>query len=289
MRRIPIALFIATLVALTAILGLLSLMGKLSSPAVIPSPPTPIAVLVSEVPTPSPYTLSSNPSPTETVVAIVDGVPITRAAWQDATRLDAVMSKLAGQPPPSAEETLDRLINEILLLRESGLEAATVTPTEVEARISSLVTGWGRTGMEIVSALEEAGLTRQSLTNRVARLILVEQAITTLSARHSDLDAWLAQTRQVTEISLYPPLDTVGIAAQALPGTEINTPETAPSSPLPTLIPILPSPPASLSVASQPQAIAPDFTLDSAQGISITLSDYRGKSNVVLVFYRGQT
>ena len=34
---------------------------------------------------------------------------------------------------------------------------------------------------------------------------------------------------------------------------------------------------------------APDFTLDSAQGSPVTLSDYRGESYVVLVFYRGST
>ena len=34
---------------------------------------------------------------------------------------------------------------------------------------------------------------------------------------------------------------------------------------------------------------APDFTLDNAQGEPVTLSDYQGKSNVVLVFYRGKT
>ena len=36
--------------------------------------------------------------------------------------------------------------------------------------------------------------------------------------------------------------------------------------------------------------LAPDFTLDSAQGAAVTLSDYRvAPSNVVLIFYRGQT
>jgi thiol-disulfide isomerase/thioredoxin len=34
---------------------------------------------------------------------------------------------------------------------------------------------------------------------------------------------------------------------------------------------------------------APDFTLDSAKGTPVTLSRYRDKSNVVLIFYRGQT
>ena len=32
---------------------------------------------------------------------------------------------------------------------------------------------------------------------------------------------------------------------------------------------------------------APDFTLESSAGERVTLSDHRGKKNVVLVFYRG--
>jgi cytochrome oxidase Cu insertion factor (SCO1/SenC/PrrC family) len=32
---------------------------------------------------------------------------------------------------------------------------------------------------------------------------------------------------------------------------------------------------------------APDFTLENMDGKKITLSDFRGKKNVILVFYRG--
>ena len=32
---------------------------------------------------------------------------------------------------------------------------------------------------------------------------------------------------------------------------------------------------------------APDFSLEAADGKAITLSDFRGKKSVVLVFYRG--
>jgi cytochrome oxidase Cu insertion factor (SCO1/SenC/PrrC family) len=32
---------------------------------------------------------------------------------------------------------------------------------------------------------------------------------------------------------------------------------------------------------------APDFTLEDSDGKNISLADYRGKRNVVLVFYRG--
>jgi len=34
-------------------------------------------------------------------------------------------------------------------------------------------------------------------------------------------------------------------------------------------------------------ALAPDFALQSLVGDTVTLSDYRGKKNVVLIFYRG--
>jgi cytochrome oxidase Cu insertion factor (SCO1/SenC/PrrC family) len=34
--------------------------------------------------------------------------------------------------------------------------------------------------------------------------------------------------------------------------------------------------------------IAPDFTLENLDGRRISLSDFRNKKNVVLVFYRGQ-
>ena len=46
----------------------------------------------------------------------------------------------------------------------------------------------------------------------------------------------------------------------------------------------------SMTVRSTPIAVgdvAPDFTLEDQNGHKVTLSDARGKSPVVLVFYRG--
>jgi cytochrome oxidase Cu insertion factor (SCO1/SenC/PrrC family) len=34
--------------------------------------------------------------------------------------------------------------------------------------------------------------------------------------------------------------------------------------------------------------LAPDFTLESETGVPLTLSDFRGRADVVLVFYRGR-
>ena len=34
-------------------------------------------------------------------------------------------------------------------------------------------------------------------------------------------------------------------------------------------------------------SLAPDFTLESKDGGTVTLSQFRGKKNIILVFYRG--
>ena len=44
-------------------------------------------------------------------------------------------------------------------------------------------------------------------------------------------------------------------------------------------------PPTDLERVGQP---APDFTLENVDGKSVSLSDFRGKQSLVLVFYRGQ-
>jgi hypothetical protein len=60
------------------------------------------------------------------------------------------------------------------------------------------------------------------------------------------------------------------------------------NSPLPSPTPAAdePSAPVAEVVPGEP---APNFTLEGGQGVPVTLSDYRGASNIVLVFYRGKT
>ena len=80
------------------------------------------------------------------------------------------------------------------------------------------------------------------------------------------------------------------VAPASPPPTQVATPEAATQAPSPSPIPS-PTRQAATSTPSpaSAQKLAPDFTLQSAQGATVTLSAYRGKSNVVLVFYRGQT
>ena len=60
------------------------------------------------------------------------------------------------------------------------------------------------------------------------------------------------------------------------------------TSPLPSPTALEPEPPR-VDSAVTPGEPAPDFTLENVRGEAVSLSDYRGVSNVVLVFYRGQT
>ncbi len=264
MRRRLIALFGAVLTASVVTAGLLHLMRQPLLPPRVGGERSPTTAPSERGPVSPANAQAANAS----AVATVDGVAITYPAWQTATRLDAVMSELTGQPIPSAEETLDRMINEILLLRGAGLEDATVAPDEVQARISDLEASWGLNDAQVLAALETRGLNRQALLDRMARLILVEQAIQSVSS-HSEVETWLAQARRSAHVERHQPLT-------AIPSAEAATP-TPPPTPTPASTPT-PDP-----------TIAPDFTLRSAGGATVTLSDYEGQSSVVLVFYRGQT
>jgi len=80
--------------------------------AVVSAPGTAIASQV------SPSSLSPD------TIAVVNGEPVTRAEWLKIAALDRAMSQLSGQPSPSAEATLDRLVNQRLVLQLAGKIAA---------------------------------------------------------------------------------------------------------------------------------------------------------------------
>jgi peroxiredoxin len=229
---------------------------------------TPAPVVPDDRETARSTAVSPTPLAAGDTAATIDGIPISYPDWQIATRLDATMSRLTGQPIPSAEETLDRLVNETLLLRGADLESASVAPLEIQDRIAGLQTAWGLSADQISAALQAADLTDRSLEERVARLILVERAIQTLSAQQPDLEAWLAQARQSAQVSLLQALEpttTPQPTLQAEPQGETTSQSTNPQSP-------------------NPQSPAPDFTLTSLDGQTIQLSDLRGRP-VLLNFW----
>lgn len=276
-RRIQ-TLLIVLAVAVVAVAGLLLLMSQLAT--------SPTASVADSRPTLSAQTpvatnTSGLPGLDEAVATVNDQI-ITQQAWQQATRLDAVMSQLASQPIPTAEETLDRLVNEIIVLAAAAAPPQ-VTTTAIEARIQTLETGWNITDEALVAALAKADLTRSDLTDRVAHLIQVEAALNQLATTETDLNAWLSQARASAEIGLYRPLLTERTTTPSEQTQTVAEPESE-ASPLPPGAPApLPifAPPADMAVSPYPQNAAPDFTLAQLKGEPLTLSALRGKPTLI--------
>jgi peroxiredoxin len=218
----------------------------------------------------------------EEIVATVNEEIITRQMWQQATRLDAAMSRLANQPAPTAEETLDRLVNEIIVLNGVG-NMPVPAEADIEARISALAAAWNVTETALVTTLQEAGLARTDLTGRVQRLLQVEAALNQLAGREQDLDAWLAQARANAEIGLYRSL--VEAVKQPQPGESAAPAETSSQTdePAETILASAQTfaPPADMPISPYPQNAAPDFTLPQLNGESLTLSQLRGQPAII--------
>lgn len=274
-KRTP-ALLTVLVVAVLAVAGLLGLMSQLA----VSAPPTSTAT---PLPSENEEPVSTTPagaSLTEAVATINDEV-ITPEDWQQATRLDAVMSQLAAQPIPTAEETLDRLINEIIVLQAVSplLPPQPASAEAVEARIQTLETNWQVTDEVVVTALAEAGLERAHLTNRVGRLLQVEAALSQLETQEDDLTAWLVAARASAEIGLYRSLVDEELGTQEVE----EAAEAANSSPLPPTPAPQPifAPPPEMAVSPYPQNAAPDFTLSQLEGGSLTLSNLRGKPTLI--------
>jgi len=200
------------------------------------------------------------------IAATVNGATISRAEWQRITALDRVMSQLANQPPPDAETTLQRLINERLVLQQATANA--LSDQVVQQRLDFLKQTWRVDDATLDRTLTLNGLTSTDLFDDVRRLLIVEAGLKQIAATQNP-DEWLAAQRAQAQIGLYTDLAVAAQPAQ-------------PAAPKPT------SPPAPTVVAASDlptgynvnqQAI--DFALNGLTGTSVKLSDLRGHIVVV--------
>lgn len=257
-----------------------------------------LLVLLSRGPgAPTPMVTPARPTPDENpVVASVNDHLIRHSTWLRAVLLDQVLSGLAGQPAPTSDETLQRLINEELVL-ESFPPEQTPAAAQIEMQIAKLEAAWGVNDATVITALENAGLIRADLEHAIERLLAVQTGLETLQSQGYDTENWLAEQRASAEIVINPEFE--GTAA---PYTPVAQSQSQPQSPLaspistPTPAPAdaavsvtesspLPSPTADLAMPE----IAPDFTLRQAGGGTLTplrLQEQLAQGPVVLVFFQ---
>ena len=217
-------------------------------------------------------------------VASIDGEPVSQLDWQRALALDRAMSALAGQPAPSVEDALQRLVNERLVLRLARQEGISATVGQAEARLVALLARWGASEAQLSAALTQAGLTRAQAMEAIRRLLMVEAYLARFDSNES-ASRWLAQQRQQARVSVY-----VDLAAQAQPPPLLAA--APPATPLvlmpatPTVFPSSPAPPASIlpMPTPPPENAAPDFILPDVNGQSVSLSQFRGQVVVLNIW-----
>ena len=286
-----------------AVVAVVLLLKGLSAPPPTPAPPTP------------------TPDPAQQIVARVGERHITLGDWAVAYYLDASMNRLSGQPAPIAAETLDRLVNDILVLNAAAEEGIAASDADVEARIAQLEAVWGLTDEQVSAELAAFGLTREVWAEAIARVFMVERYLHEMgidlgAGGYSEaLGKWLEAQRAQTSIEidthgLQPVLPTprpvtavpTAVATPSPTATPTATPlvasPLATPSPSPSPLPSPTSTPTAASVLISPlptptlpdplavDQLAPDFSLVDAKGQSVRLSDYRDERKVVIVFFR---
>lgn len=279
-----------------ALVAVLLLLKGLGAPLPTPIPPTP------------------TPDPAQEVVARVGEQRITFADWTVAFYLDALMSHLSGQPAPAASETLDRLINDALILAAAAEEGIAASKADAEARIALLLANWGLTEDQVAAEMAAIGLNRESGVEAIAHLITVERYLAEVvwadvpaEGQENALADWLQTHRAQVGVEVdtrglqpslpasmpFPTATSLAASPLAAPSPPPSPTPTAtpspPPSPTPTTTPVLVSPLPTPPTHTDPPTVgqpAPDFTLFDYDGRPVSLSDYRDQRRVVIVFLR---
>lgn len=225
-------------------------------------------------------------------MAEVDGEAVTREEWQRALALDRAMSALAGQPAPTPEASLQRLVNERLALREARAAGLAATPDQATERLRALLRRWNKDEASLSAALAREGVSQNDALDAIRRLLVVEAYLARFGSE-ADAQQWMAERRRRAKVGLY-----ASFSAPPTPSVLAAAPPTPPATPLvlapqgeatarPT--PALAPPPADERApapvpAAPPENPAADFTLLDLDGQPVRLSQFRGQA-VVLNFW----
>ncbi|MGH2536430.1 MAG: SurA N-terminal domain-containing protein [Candidatus Promineifilaceae bacterium] len=169
--------------------------------------PTPQPAVTSEVVAPTapaePTAVPATPTPSEPLAALVNGQPVTLAAYEkELARHEQAQAQLGLTPDPAAPDhrtlVLDALIESELIAQAAAANGIAVTPEMIEERLTSLIESAG--GAENFAAwlqanqwTEEefrAALGREMLTERMVELVTagVPTAVEQVHARYIQVD-----------------------------------------------------------------------------------------------------
>jgi hypothetical protein len=285
---------IAVLAGMGLLLSFLSQGPGQPAPLITPTPalPRPAATPTASPPsqaTQEPTLDDASPIATpaaDPVVASVNGRSISHSSWAEAVLLDQVMNQLAGQPTLHPDDTLQRLINEELVLEAFPPEQVP-TAEQVEQQIAQLERALGVSDADIVAALENVGLTRAAFAQTVERVLAIQQGLQALQNQGYDATVWLGEQRAsavilIDDESQRPTLPNISVV-------QSQSPLATPSPPAPEAQLSTPAPETvdeSSSANPGTLQVAPDFTLPRVRGGELTLSEQLVQGPVVLVFFQ---
>ena len=222
--------------------------------------------------------LLSSITPTPRLVATVDEEPVFFDEWKEAVALDWVMSGLIGQASPSSEDTLNRLINERLVLQAAGRAGIPeVDESQAEVWLASFLASWNVDEVILDQALAGVGLTHSDLIGEIVpRLLRVERALEELPSEGKS-ESWVADLRRQAKVVVLENLSappSLGVPAP----TAVQVTPSVQSSLASTPFPVGPS--------SGPRVgeLAPEFSLQMIGGPTMRLSELRGQP-VLLNFW----
>lgn len=221
-------------------------------------------------------------APGEEAVAWIDGEPIPLVALVQRRAADRAMVALLGPAAMDDGASLDRMINEVLLLNAAQSAGFAVSSDVVAAERVALLDAHDKSQAELASALEAEGLSLEAFDAYLRNLLTARDfSAAEAQARGISPDAYILELRQAHDVQVA--AGALAAATTALPPTV--TPEPVPSTATPppptsTPLPNLPDEPRGVGVGQR----APDFTLSTVSDETLNFDALRGQP-VVLSFW----
>lgn len=182
------------------------------------------------------YTPGQPPAQDESVLAVVNGEPLTAERFALVQSVDRVMSELLGVEPAPAAQLLEQMINNALVARQladagtdAGTDAGAASAVDASAWLDALLTSAGKAQADLTDALAAAGVERAEFDQYFSALLTVQEfARRAAEEQGSDVGDYIAALQAAAHIS-YGPAAT-GLDMRQVSSSPAPTPSLAPAS-----------------------------------------------------------